>query len=99
MDLGTNTSAPGFNLTDEAAEQIKNLNCKVGDKLHAELTMTEDGYDIDSVESQAEHDAEESESEPAPEVSAEEDTDEEKILGYKRPEGKRETPPLTSLID
>lgn len=92
MEQGITTAAPSFNVSDEAAEQLK--NCKPGDEFTASLRMNEDGsYEITSVDKSAV-----SPESPAPEVAAEEDTDEEKILGYKRPTAKRETPPLTDLL-
>lgn len=93
MDQGTETISPSFNVTDEAAEQLK--NCKPGDTFSAQLTMNDDGsYDIVSVDKG-------DEAEPAAEDASETAADEaeEKILGYKRPAGNHETPPLTSLTD
>ncbi len=86
MDQGTDTISPSFNVTDEAAQQLK--DCKPGDEFSAQIKMNDDGsYDIVSVDK--------SEVASAPEES----DAEEKILGYKRPEGNHETPPLTSLTD
>lgn len=86
MELGEQSTAPSFDLTDEAATSLKQLGCKAGDTGTANWKMGDDGsYEINSIEKD--------EAEPAA------DDSEEKILGYKRPEGKKETPPLTSMLD
>lgn len=99
MDLGTDTTAPSFSLSDEATTQLSELGCAPGDKVNLTATHNEDGsYEITSVDGKV---APES---PAVEAAADEDKGdvvdpEEKILGYKRPLGNKETPPLTSLLD
>ncbi len=94
MDSENASAAPSFDVTDEAKDQFKNLDCEVGDEVTAKLTNTGPGqFEISSVE----YEGGAEEGEEAPPAPA--DDAEEKALGYKRPQGKFETPDIAGLTD
>ncbi len=97
MDEGTKTPAgPSFDVSDEASKQFDSLNCEVGDEVTATMKNTGPGqFEISSVE--YDDDSEGSPKEEQGESAA--DEAEEKTLGYNRPQGKFETPPITGLTD
>jgi len=93
-------SYPSFQLSDEVAEKFSSeYDCEVGDELTATVKLRVSGirkdeyghgitFDVVSIDDV-------SEKPDADDEGGDEDDAEEKTLGYKRPEGKHETPDLS----